>query len=60
MCFVGSGVYMKSEDERQEYVLNETGMIWAGTHANNHIWHWNFAQVGISSDRSFVHELAYS
>lgn len=40
-----SGVYMESEDVRQEYVLNETGMIWAGTNTNRHIWHWNFAQV---------------
>ena len=51
---------MKSEDERQEYVLNETGMIWAGTQANNHIWHWNFAQVGLSSGLLFVHELVYN
>ena len=36
---------MEPEDKRQEYVLNETGMIWAGTSTDNHIWHWNFAQV---------------
>ena len=45
VLYIDSGVYMESADERQEYVLNETGMMWAGTQANMHIWHWNFAQV---------------
>ena len=47
MYCIESGVYMDSADELQEYVLNETGMIWAGTHTDNQIWHWNFAQVCI-------------
>jgi len=36
---------MESEDNREEYVLNESGMIWAGTDQYKHIWYWNFAQV---------------
>ena len=36
---------MPSEDKREEYVLNETGMIWSGTNDHKNIWHWNFAQV---------------
>ena len=36
---------MESEDKRDEYVLNQTGMIWGGTNQYKHIWHWNFAQV---------------
>ena len=38
-------VYMKDDAHRQEYVMNETGLIWAGTHDDMFTWPWNFAQV---------------
>ncbi|XP_065911871.1 protein-glutamine gamma-glutamyltransferase K-like [Dysidea avara] len=40
-----SSVYVESEDKREEYVINETGMIWGGTDRYKHIWYWNFAQL---------------
>jgi len=43
--YTDSNVYMESEDKRDEYVLNETGMIWSGTNEHKGVWHWNFAQV---------------
>ena len=52
-CVADSGVYMQSEDLRQEYILNETGMIWAGTPDSKHIWYWNFAQV--RCNRKYMH-----
>ena len=34
-----------SDAEREEYVLNESGIIWAGAHNDMFTWPWNFAQV---------------
>ena len=38
-------VYMSNDSEREEYVMNETGLIWAGTTNSKFTWPWNFAQV---------------
>ena len=36
---------MKEEQHREEYVMNESGIIFAGTYDNMFTWPWNFAQV---------------
>ena len=36
---------MKEEKDRDEYVVNESGLIYAGTYDNMFTWPWNFAQV---------------
>ncbi|XP_057672514.1 hemocyte protein-glutamine gamma-glutamyltransferase-like [Diorhabda carinulata] len=38
------GVYMENEEERNEYVLNETGKIWTGTFKKPKGKHWIFGQ----------------
>ena len=38
-------VYLSEEAEREEYIMNESGVIWAGAHDNMFNWPWNFAQV---------------
>ncbi|RZC41015.1 hemocyte protein-glutamine gamma-glutamyltransferase [Asbolus verrucosus] len=38
------GVYMKSEEEKKEYVLNEVGKIWCGTFKKPTSKHWIFGQ----------------
>lgn len=38
-------MYLKDKDERQEYVLNESGIIWRGTHELMKPTPWNYAQV---------------
>ncbi len=43
--FLDDDVYMEDEDEKFEYVLNETGRIWQGTARNKHGEPWNFGQV---------------
>lgn len=35
---------MENEDERNEYILNETGKIWCGTFKNPTGKHWIFDQ----------------
>lgn len=37
-------VYMRDNQARQEYVLNDQGLIWRGTHDQMKPTHWNFAQ----------------
>lgn len=37
-------VYMESDEEKQEYVLNDFGMIWRGTTTRSRPCPWNFAQ----------------
>ena len=44
-CCLEDEVYVSDNNKRQEYVLNETGLIWAGTHNSTFTWPWNFAQV---------------
>lgn len=37
-------VYMRENQARQEYVLNDQGIIWRGTHDQMKPTNWNFAQ----------------
>ena len=37
-------VYLENEEERNEYVLNDTGKIWRGTTRSSHPCSWNFGQ----------------
>ena len=38
-------VYMENDEERNEYVLADTGNIWVGSARNNTGIPWNFGQV---------------
>lgn len=38
-------MYLPGDSERDEYILNESGIIWAGAHNDMFTWPWNFAQV---------------
>jgi len=38
-------VYLESVAEREEYVLNKTGLIFRGHQKNPTPLYWNFAQV---------------
>jgi len=37
-------VYMQNEEEREEYVMNDTGKVWVGTHRNARGRPWVFGQ----------------
>lgn len=37
-------VYLEEEEQRQEYVLDDTGLIWVGTYRDNEPVPWNFGQ----------------
>ena len=37
---------MSEWQSKEEYVLNDQGLIWRGTHNQMKTTHWNFAQVG--------------
>ena len=38
-------VYMEDTSQRREYVLNESGMMWVGSHNNMGIFDWEYEQV---------------
>ena len=38
-------VYLPEEADREEYIMNASGIIWAGAHNDMFTWPWNFAQV---------------
>ena len=38
-------VYMEDASRRREYVLNESGMMWVGSHNNMSILDWEYDQV---------------
>jgi len=40
-------VYLEKEEERKEYVLNDTGLIWVGTHRDFEGIPWNFGQYEV-------------
>ena len=42
---LGDSVYMAKEKHREEYIMNESGLIYAGTYDDMFTWPWNFAQV---------------
>ena len=42
-------VYMANEEEREEYVLDDTGGIWVGANVSNYRRPWNFGQVLVLS-----------
>lgn len=48
MIITEDDVYLESAAEREEYVLNKTGLIFRGTSKNPTPLHWNFAQVSNS------------
>ena len=37
-------VYLSDEKEREEYVMEDRGLIWRGTTRSSHPCHWNFGQ----------------
>ena len=43
--FLDDGVYMSEEKHLEEYIVNESGLIYAGTYDDMFTWPWNFAQV---------------
>ena len=45
MIVTEDDAYLESAAEREEYVLNKTGLIFRGTYKNPTGLHWNFAQV---------------
>jgi hypothetical protein len=45
---------MRERDAREEYVLNESGIIWRGTHELMKPTPWNFAQVTIKCSFVFI------
>ncbi|XP_063969739.1 protein-glutamine gamma-glutamyltransferase 4-like [Lytechinus pictus] len=40
-------VFLESEDERQEYVMEDMGLIWRGSYKNFHAKKWNFGQFDL-------------
>lgn len=38
-------VYLDQQTSREEYVLNDSGLIWMGTAKRNRGMPWNFGQV---------------
>jgi hypothetical protein len=40
---------MSEEKHLDEYVMNESGLIYAGTYDDMFTWPWNFAQVKVYS-----------
>ena len=53
-------VYLSEETEREEYIMNESGVIWAGAHDNMFNWPWNFAQVCKHLlHTSYIHDILY-
>lgn len=43
--YTDDSVHIEQEDQRLEYVMNETGRIWLGTVGKFHVRPWSFAQV---------------
>lgn len=40
-------VYLGSEDERKEYVMEDVGLIWRGSYKNFHAKKWNYGQFDL-------------
>ena len=50
VLLLDDSVHMREEKHLEEYIMNETGVIYAGTYDNMFTWPWNFAQVKINSN----------
>ena len=48
LCFLDDAVYMPDEEEREEYVLNDHGLVFQGNKLRPRGKDWNFGQVGLS------------
>ena len=48
ILFIDDSVHMSEEKHLDEYVLNESGLIYAGTYHHMFTWPWNFAQVKVA------------
>lgn len=44
-CFSEDDVFLDSEEERQEYVLNDSGIIFRGVEKHIQAQGWNYGQV---------------
>lgn len=44
-CFSEDDVFLDSEEERQEYVLNDSGIIFRGVEKHIRAQGWNYGQV---------------
>lgn len=44
-CFSEDDVFLDSEEERQEYVLNDSGVIFRGVEKHIRAQGWNYGQV---------------
>lgn len=47
-------VFMDSEEERQEYVMNDIGRMYYGTRDQIGVRTWSYGQVGVARRRSLV------
>ena len=48
ISFIDDSVHMSEEKHLDEYIMNESGLIYAGTYDDMFTWPWNFAQVKIA------------
>lgn len=58
MCYIlytEDSVYLPEEAHREEYIMNESGIIWAGAHSDMFTWPWNFAQVSSRLNRFCIY-----
>lgn len=53
-------VYMENENERKEYVLNETGIIFYGSSSTPRARPWDFGQVKSTPSKTRISSHAYS
>ena len=48
ILFIDDSVHMSEEKHLDEYIMNESGLIYAGTYDEMFTWPWNFAQVKLA------------